>query len=325
MRKVWILALLFVVLAAGTWTGKAEANATDEKSIPFADVSGHWAEKEIRELYIGGALEQEDKFRPDDRVTRQELIVMFLRAKGIRPEAKRGSSFADVPADSWLAPHAETAYRLGIVHGVRSGEKVWLHPQDPVTREEMVSILVRICGRSGAVNQLKWSDAIKTLNAYPDGNQVQVSYQRPFAYALKNRLVSAYPDGTLKSGQLMTRAEAATYAAIHLLNKREGKQFLSQPGTLYRQALTVETTAYSYPPEKDVLSYLEYPLREGVVAVDPQVIPLGSHLYIEGYGYAVAADIGGAVKENHVDLYLSTVEEAKRHGTQQGVKVYVLD
>jgi 3D (Asp-Asp-Asp) domain-containing protein len=40
----------------------------------------------------------------------------------------------------------------------------------------------------------------------------------------------------------------------------------------------------------------------GVVAVDPSVIPLGTRMYIPGYGYAVAADTGGGVRGNHIDL-----------------------
>jgi 3D (Asp-Asp-Asp) domain-containing protein len=40
----------------------------------------------------------------------------------------------------------------------------------------------------------------------------------------------------------------------------------------------------------------------GVVAVDPNVIPLGTRMYIPGYGYGVAADTGGAVKGNIIDL-----------------------
>lgn len=43
-------------------------------------------------------------------------------------------------------------------------------------------------------------------------------------------------------------------------------------------------------------------LEKGMVAVDPSVIPLGTHLYIPGYGYAVANDTGGGVKGNHIDL-----------------------
>jgi 3D (Asp-Asp-Asp) domain-containing protein len=40
----------------------------------------------------------------------------------------------------------------------------------------------------------------------------------------------------------------------------------------------------------------------GVIAVDPKVIPLGAKLFVPGYGYGIAADVGGAIKGNHVDL-----------------------
>ncbi len=67
----------------------------------------------------------------------------------------------------------------------------------------------------------------------------------------------------------------------------------------------------------------------GIVAVDPRVIPLGSKLYIETadgsyvYGTSVAADTGGAIKGNRVDLCFDTRAEAIRFG-RRTVKVYVL-
>jgi len=62
----------------------------------------------------------------------------------------------------------------------------------------------------------------------------------------------------------------------------------------------------------------------GVVAVDPSVIPLGTHLYIEGYGYAVAGDTGGNIRGRRVDLCYNTYDEAIRFGRQQ-VRVFILD
>ncbi|BAC15012.1 LysM peptidoglycan-binding domain-containing protein [Oceanobacillus iheyensis] len=54
-----------------------------------------------------------------------------------------------------------------------------------------------------------------------------------------------------------------------------------------------------------------------VVAVDPNVIPLGSEVYVEGYGYATAADIGSAINGNKIDLHVPTKEEANNYGVQQ--------
>ncbi|AXF57611.1 peptidoglycan-binding protein [Salicibibacter kimchii] len=61
-----------------------------------------------------------------------------------------------------------------------------------------------------------------------------------------------------------------------------------------------------------------------VVAVDPNVIPLGSTVHVEGYGEAVAADTGGAINGQKIDLHVPTREEAMNFG-RQNVEVTVLD
>ncbi|QWC24779.1 DUF348 domain-containing protein [Bacillus haikouensis] len=61
-----------------------------------------------------------------------------------------------------------------------------------------------------------------------------------------------------------------------------------------------------------------------VIAVDPSVIPLGSKVYVEGYGYAVAADTGGAIKGNKIDVFFSSQSDAYRWG-RKTIKIKILD
>ncbi|MGE1165375.1 LysM peptidoglycan-binding domain-containing protein [Peribacillus simplex] len=61
-----------------------------------------------------------------------------------------------------------------------------------------------------------------------------------------------------------------------------------------------------------------------VISVDPSVIPLGSKVYIEGYGYATAADTGSAIKGNRVDIYIPNEKDAVNWGVKN-VKLQVLN
>lgn len=63
----------------------------------------------------------------------------------------------------------------------------------------------------------------------------------------------------------------------------------------------------------------------GVVAVDPRFIPLGTRLYIEGYGYAVAADTGGAIKGSRIDLGIDSRHDAAHIRNMKAVRVHILD
>lgn len=90
----------------------------------------------------------------------------------------------------------------------------------------------------------------------------------------------------------------------------------------YVKILACDTVAYSADPEDS--TYLGYPARQGSVAVDPDFIPLGTELWIPGYGIGIAADIGAAVVGNIVDLCMDTYEESCEWG-RQDVDIYVLE
>ena len=67
------------------------------------------------------------------------------------------------------------------------------------------------------------------------------------------------------------------------------------------------------------------PATEQVIAVDPRVIPLGTKVYIEGIGYRIAADTGGLIKGNFIDIYYEESNPNFAGYGRRDVKVYILD
>ena len=92
----------------------------------------------------------------------------------------------------------------------------------------------------------------------------------------------------------------------------------------YQAAYTMEATAY-LPSDGggSGITASGMVARRGVVAVDPNVIPLGTRLYIPGYGEAIAADTGGAIRGDRIDLCMESYGEAMQFGRRY-VTVYVI-
>ncbi|NPV80023.1 MAG: DUF348 domain-containing protein [Firmicutes bacterium] len=97
----------------------------------------------------------------------------------------------------------------------------------------------------------------------------------------------------------------------------------------YRDSYYMIATAFEPGPRScgkyaDGYTAIGVKAQRGVVAVDPDIIPLKTRLYVEGYGPALAADVGAAIKGYKIDLFFPTVEECLRFGRRR-VKVYVLE
>ena len=94
------------------------------------------------------------------------------------------------------------------------------------------------------------------------------------------------------------------------------------------KVLYMESTAYSYKEAgSSFFTAMGVDLRVNprVVAVDPSVIPLGTIVEVEGYGIALAADTGGAIKGNILDVHLDSEEACYAWGRKFNVKVTILD
>ena len=106
----------------------------------------------------------------------------------------------------------------------------------------------------------------------------------------------------------------------------------------YTKVIEMEATAYTasfkdtgkHPDHPEFgICYTGMKAREGVIAVDPKVIPLYTKMYIDvsgktkDYGFAIAGDIGSGIKGKQVDLYLDSQEAVDKWGRKK-VKVYIL-
>lgn len=91
------------------------------------------------------------------------------------------------------------------------------------------------------------------------------------------------------------------------------------------KTLTMESTAYyGHGITASGLKPVRNPDGISTIAVDPNVIPLGTKVYVSGYGIAIAADTGGAIKGNIIDVYLNTHEECISWG-RRNVTVQILE
>ncbi|WP_032123567.1 G5 and 3D domain-containing protein [Clostridium amazonitimonense] len=99
---------------------------------------------------------------------------------------------------------------------------------------------------------------------------------------------------------------------------------------LYKKSMKVKATAYYNSGSNGNhitatgTSTRRNPGGYSSIAVDPRVIPLGTRVYVEGYGYAIAEDTGGAIKGNTIDVFFPSASETYNWGVKY-VNVYILN
>ena len=103
-------------------------------------------------------------------------------------------------------------------------------------------------------------------------------------------------------------------------SQSQGQQ-QSESSQISGRTMTVSATAYTHTGNPTATGV--YPSR-GTIAVDPSVIPLGTRVYVEGYGYATAQDTGGAIKGNKIDVFVNSHSEAMNWG-RRTVNITILD
>lgn len=180
-----------------------------ESMVGFSDVSPqHWAWSAIIDLAAKGLLGGDDqgKFYPDKVITRAELAALVDSIITV-PEASP-MNWIDVPFSAWYATPVARLAGAGIIVGYADGT---FRPESPVSREETAVILSRVAGLA-RIKENKASgegEGELLLLRYKDSTSVSPWAHSDVLWAVKEGLIRGYPDGTLRPGDQLTRAEAA--------------------------------------------------------------------------------------------------------------------
>ncbi len=123
----------------------------------------------------------------------------------------------------------------------------------------------------------------------------------------------------LSSSNVISKANDAIYNAnlkIEELNTIVvDKPVIGENMSTSKKTFTMEATAYTGGGITAMgLPVVRDPNGLSTIAVDKSIIPLGSKVYVSGYGVAIASDTGGAIKGNIIDVYLNTYEECVQWG-----------
>ncbi|MBE0340168.1 hypothetical protein E4V51_01895 [Paenibacillus sp. 28ISP30-2] len=211
-----ILASMLTITLAGNITiasaalpsyGEEWENAvTTEQTVSFTDVpQTHWAYKYIAEMVNRKVISgyPDNKFRPNNTITRAEFAKIMISASGIAPKKVNYSSFSDIPATNWASPFVEAVKDYMTGYRTADGKYIF-NPTAPATREDVAVALVKLKGYD--TNRLPDQSTIEVM--FKDYAGISESAKSYVALAVETGLVSGFQDETFRPQATITRAEA---------------------------------------------------------------------------------------------------------------------
>ena len=174
-----------------------------EPEVPgLADIVGHWAEASINYVVEKGIFSGTGKgFEPELPMTRAMIVTTLHRMEGA--PAAQAHSFADVSADAWYNAAVAWASEKGIVTGYNAE---LFGPNDPITREQLATILWRYA-KSREINVTVGEDT--NILSYEDAFDISDYAYPALQWACGEGLIGGTPGGYLDPQGGATRAQAA--------------------------------------------------------------------------------------------------------------------
>jgi hypothetical protein len=222
MTSVLTIALAGQALAAPIEYGEELKNAPQTTPyVSFTDLpQSHWAYSYIANMVQKKVLEGyvDNKFRAENTVTRAEFATIIVRASGIKPAKVNYASFSDVPTSNWASPFVESVKDYMTGYRLANGQYNF-NPDTPATREDITVAIVKLKGYD---TRLANRAAVEPM--FKDFESVSESAKDYVAIAVKEGLVSGYPDETFRGQATITRAEASALLYRTFLYGNENKQ-----------------------------------------------------------------------------------------------------
>ncbi len=244
MKKRILSFLLAAVILVGTVlaTGALAAEDTGYEDVD----AGRWSAADIIYVSENGMMKgvSDTEFAPASPVTRAMVVTVLHRLAG-SPKSNKPGKFVDVPETEWYAEPVAWGAENDIVKGF-AGNK--FAPNDPVTREQLVTFI----GRFASYSYVKLNGA--DISGFADSGSVQPYAEEFLKWAVKYELLKGLPGNKIGPAEGATREQFA--AIMH--------RYATTGNFDYELAYN-EPTLHSYYTEK------EYPLVDDAdfyVAVD---------------------------------------------------------
>jgi hypothetical protein len=209
---------VFLDAESGGWRNQETGEATQLEKPKALDIEGHWAQRQLELMVAYKALDVKDgKVRPNETVTRGELIKMLVLARnsGRSPglyaadSAMEKASFDDVTTDSRYFVYVESALEQNLID-LGDGS---FNPDGKVSRDEMAELIVRALGYNALANH----DYIFKA-AFKDSAQIENKGQASIVVGLK---IMSLTGGKFLPKKQVTRAEASVAFFRYLQSRAE--------------------------------------------------------------------------------------------------------
>ncbi|MDO4542386.1 MAG: S-layer homology domain-containing protein, partial [Bacillota bacterium] len=177
------------------------AMSTGVFALDFSDVkSNDWFVEDLTDAVDAGIIKgyEDGTFRPNEMVSRAEMVAMFNRALDIK--YSRSISYTDVKAKEWFTNDVEKAQYAGIVNGYDDGT---FRPNNPILRVEAGALMGRIITKGDY-------EGYNELQNFKDFASIGSWAWDDLGLAYRKQYIQGYPDGAFGPERNLTRAEAIT-------------------------------------------------------------------------------------------------------------------